>query len=62
MKIAQVIAYYPPHVGGMENCVKEVSERLAKKGHQVEVFTSDIGCKKGRLRPINNLKINYLKS
>lgn len=62
MKVVQVVAYYPPHVGGMQNCVKEISERLAKKGQQVEVFTSDIGCKKGKLRPINNLKINYLKS
>ncbi len=46
MRIIQVVAYYPPHIGGMENCVKEISNRLAGKGHQVEVFTSDIGCKK----------------
>ena len=62
MKIVQVVAYYPPHIGGMENCVKEISNRLARKGHQVEVFTSDIGCKKHSQSSINNLNIHYLRS
>ena len=63
MKIVQIISYYPPHLGGMENVAKEISERLAKKGHQVEVFTSDIVCPKNKqLKSIKNLKINYLKS
>jgi glycosyltransferase involved in cell wall biosynthesis len=62
MKIVQIVSYYPPHLGGMENAVKEISENLAKRGHQVEVFTSDIGCKKGKLRSTKNLKIHYLKS
>jgi glycosyltransferase involved in cell wall biosynthesis len=62
MKIVQVVAYYPPHIGGMENCVKEISDRLARKGHQVEIFTSDIGCKKRRHSSTNNLNIHYLKS
>jgi hypothetical protein len=35
---------------------------LAIKGNQVEVFTSDTGCKKGKLRSTKNLKIHYLKS
>jgi len=62
MKVVQVVAYYPPHLGGMENVAREISERLAIKGNQVEVFTSDIGCKKGKLRSTKNLKIHYLKS
>ncbi len=62
MKIVQVVAYYPPHIGGMENCVKEISNRLARKGHQVEIFTSDIGCKKYRQSSTNNLNIHYLRS
>jgi glycosyltransferase involved in cell wall biosynthesis len=62
MKIVHVVAYYPPHVGGMENCVREISEGIAEKGNQVEVFTSDIGCKKDKLASTNNLKIHYLKS
>ena len=62
MKIVQVVAYFPPHLGGMENAAKEISERLAKKGHSVEVFTSDVDCKEGKLKSTENLKIHYLKS
>ena len=62
MRVIQIVSYYPPCIGGMQNVVREISERLAEKGHQVEVFTSDIGCKKGKLRSTKNLKIHYLKS
>ncbi|MHB1377557.1 MAG: glycosyltransferase family 4 protein [Candidatus Humimicrobiaceae bacterium] len=62
MKIIQITPYYPPHTGGIENVVKEISESLAKRGHQVEVFTSDIGSKKDKLISTKNLKIYYLKS
>lgn len=62
MKIIQITPFYPPHLGGMENVVKEISENLAKKGHKVTVFTSDIGCKKDKLISTKNLKIHYLKS
>ena len=60
MKVVQVVSYYPPHLGGMENAVKEISENLAKRGHQVKVFTSDIGCKNVKLRSTKNLKIHWL--
>lgn len=61
MKIIQISSYFPPHLGGQQNVVKEISERLAKKGHQVEVFTSDIGCPKDKqLKSTKNLKIHYL--
>jgi glycosyltransferase involved in cell wall biosynthesis len=63
MKIIQISPYYPPHVGGTEQRVRDLSEKLAKKGHQIEVFTSDIGCPKGKqLKSKKNLKIHYLKS
>jgi glycosyltransferase involved in cell wall biosynthesis len=62
MKIVQVVAYYPPHLGGMENCVKEISNRLARKGHQVEIYTSDIGCKNYKHNSTNNLNIHHLRS
>lgn len=64
MKAIQVTPLYPPHLGGMENVAKEVSERLAKKGHQVEVFTSDIvGYKKEeKFKDRKNLKIHYLRN
>ena len=40
MKIYQVVPYYPPHLGGMEIFVQRLSEGLAKKGHDVSVFTT----------------------
>ena len=62
MRIIQITSYYPPHLGGMENVIREISESLVKKGHQVEVFTSNIGYKKEKLKSIKNLKVYYLKS
>ena len=56
MKVVQVIPHYYPYIGGMELRVKDLTERLAKKGHKVEVFTSDIGCEKGKLKSKKNLK------
>lgn len=63
MKIIQLFPYYPPHLGGAEQRIKELSECLARKGHQVEVFTSDIDCPEDiQLKSKKNLKINYLQS
>ena len=39
--IAQVCPRYFPHHGGIETVVREVSERLARKGCNVEVLTTD---------------------
>jgi len=41
MKIAQVCPRYYPHIGGVETYVKEVSERLTKKGLEIEVLTTN---------------------
>ena len=62
MKVVQVVSRYPPHIGGMQNVAREISEILAIKGNQVEVFTSNTGCEKGRLKSTKNLKIHYLNS
>ncbi|HET7302435.1 MAG TPA: glycosyltransferase family 4 protein [Candidatus Saccharimonadales bacterium] len=43
MKIVQVTAYYPPHLGGQENVVQDLACHLAKGGHQVTVITSAVG-------------------
>lgn len=39
MKIAQIVCAFPPYKGGMGNVANEFSCRLAKRGHQVTVFT-----------------------
>lgn len=38
--VAQLTAYYPPHLGGIENVVHQLSATLARGGYGVEVFTS----------------------
>ncbi len=41
MRILHVIQRYWPYVGGSERHLQEISERLARRGHQVTVFTTD---------------------
>jgi glycosyltransferase involved in cell wall biosynthesis len=38
--ICQITAYYPPHIGGIENVVQELSRNLATQGYTVDVLTS----------------------
>ncbi|MDP2728499.1 MAG: glycosyltransferase family 4 protein, partial [Dehalococcoidia bacterium] len=41
MRILHVVPRYWPYVGGSEKWFQEVSERLARDGHQVTVITTD---------------------
>jgi glycosyltransferase involved in cell wall biosynthesis len=41
MKILQVCPRYYPYLGGIETHVQEISERLVKKGCEVEIVTTD---------------------
>ncbi|MDY6894137.1 MAG: glycosyltransferase family 4 protein [Thermotogota bacterium] len=42
MKILQVSSLFPPHVGGIEHHVSELSGRLVSEGHDVTVYTSNV--------------------
>ena len=42
MRILQVVAYYPPHVGGLEQHVEGLSRKLVEAGHQVTVYTANV--------------------
>lgn len=42
MKIVQVTPYYPPHTGGIERYVHNLSRALADRGHEVTVLTANI--------------------
>ncbi len=42
-QIIQVSSYYPPHLGGQENAVHDLSRQLANAGHTVQVLTSTKG-------------------
>lgn len=40
MKILHTVEGYPPSVGGMQEAVRQVSEHLVRRGHEVTVATS----------------------
>ncbi|RJQ51596.1 MAG: glycosyltransferase [Nitrospiraceae bacterium] len=42
LNILHTVEFYSPHVGGAETVVQQISERLAKRGHHVEVATTHI--------------------
>jgi glycosyltransferase involved in cell wall biosynthesis len=42
MRILHTVEFYAPSIGGMQEVVRQLSERLAKKGHSVTVATSKI--------------------
>jgi glycosyltransferase involved in cell wall biosynthesis len=55
VKILHTVEFYTPSVGGMQEVVRQLSERLVRMGHDVAVATSFLpGRKDG---PINGVKI-----
>jgi glycosyltransferase involved in cell wall biosynthesis len=60
--IVQLVAYYPPHTGGMEIVAEEVSKELAKKNYCVRVITSNIGVNKANSENTPNLVVERLNS
>ena len=60
-QIVQVVSYFPPHLGGMENAVLEITNKLSESKYKVSVYTSDIGIKRS-LKNVRNFKVNYLSS
>jgi len=61
MRILQICPRYYPDIGGVEEHVKNISERLAKK-HDVTVFTTDPSRKLPKQETINGVKIRRFKS
>lgn len=62
-KIYQVIPYYPPSLGGMQNCARIIAEYFAKKNYKVEVLTSNQGVSnKYEGGESANLTVKYLNS
>jgi hypothetical protein len=55
MNILHTVEFYSPHVGGAQEVVKQISERLARRGHSVTVATTRIsGRPKG---PVNGVHV-----
>ena len=41
LKVAQLVPYYAPVIGGVEVVCQYISEALAARGHEVHVFTAN---------------------
>jgi glycosyltransferase involved in cell wall biosynthesis len=61
MKILQVCPKYHPDTGGVEEHVKNISERLAKK-FEVSVFTTDPTGKLSKEELVNHVKVTRFRS
>lgn len=60
--IVQATAHFPPFLGGMEQRIKELSEKLAGRGHSVTVLTSDQANHAHTAHPAKRLTIKFLRS
>jgi glycosyltransferase involved in cell wall biosynthesis len=52
MKILHVPAAYAPVFGGAETQIQRVSECLAQRGHEVQIFTTDVSSVDGYYMPL----------
>jgi glycosyltransferase involved in cell wall biosynthesis len=57
MKIIQVASKYYPNLGGVETHVKEISERLVDRDHDVTVITADAGSEVSQCTRIKGVKV-----
>jgi len=62
MKILQVTPRYPPQSGGVETHVKEISERLVDRGHEVTVVSADAGMEGERRGVRNGVSVRRCRS
>lgn len=62
MKIIQISSYYPPHLGGQENVVQDLSRHLAAAGHDVHVQTSVRGGGKRGITEEDGVKVTRLSA
>jgi glycosyltransferase involved in cell wall biosynthesis len=68
MKVAQLVPYYAPVIGGVEVVCQYISEELTARGHEVHVFTAN-RAHRGTPRPtmpafetVNGVHIHRLRS
>jgi len=62
VKIAQICPRYYPDIGGVETHVKEISERLVKRGLDVEVICTDPTGKLHKHETINGVTVTRFRS
>ena len=60
--VVQVVPYYPPHLGGMENVAQAIAEMLARS-RPVEVVTTTCGARRSpRVERQGNLTVRRLRA
>jgi len=42
MRILMVLEYYPPHIGGVETLFQNLTEKLVRMGHSVDIITCQL--------------------
>jgi glycosyltransferase involved in cell wall biosynthesis len=62
VKVVQVCPRYYPDIGGVETHVKEISERLVKRGFDVEVICTDPSGRLKRHEIINGVSVTRFRS
>lgn len=61
MRIAQICHRYPPYIGGVEEHVRSISERLAKT-FEVSVFTTDPSARLPKVETIENVEVRRFRA
>jgi glycosyltransferase involved in cell wall biosynthesis len=59
MKILHTVEFYHPSTGGAQEVVRRISERLAERGHEVTVATTDL--KERGISTLNGVQIQGFK-
>lgn len=62
MKILFTTHRYHPHIGGVETHIKNIAERLAKRGYEIEVYTADRKKELLTEENINNIRVKRFRS
>lgn len=58
-----ITTFYPPHVGGIEQHVENLSTRLSRRGHKITVLTSSLpGNPPSKVRYSNGIEVLRLKT
>jgi glycosyltransferase involved in cell wall biosynthesis len=58
LRILFVSALYPPYTGGIETHTREVARRLASRGHQVSVLTTDPAARLPRFERMDGVAVS----
>lgn len=62
LRIAHVTPRFYPHIGGVETVVRNMGEEMAKRGHIVEILTTDSDTPKQQIESSNGIIVRRFKT